>query len=120
MSKNIAKRQDSQVENIEQTRWRKPACDVYENENEWLITADIPGVNQDALRLHLDGSELTIEGRTKSYEDRPSYDGFRRSFSVPAGIDTGKVSAKLHSGVVAVHLPKSEAIKPRRIAVQAG
>ena len=45
---------------------------------------------------------------------------FRRSFAVPSGIDGAKIYAELKSGVLRLHLPKSEALKPREIAVRAG
>jgi len=122
MRNPIARREQTQPEHVDQERWFKPACDVFENEHEWLITADVPGVNPDALRLHLDGSDLTMEARRADewFQEEFGGAGYRRAFTLPSGVAADKVSADLRQGVVTVHLPKSEAIKPRRISVTAG
>ena len=88
-----------------------------------LLLADLPGVNQDGLKLHLDDEQIELEGTvapgpqgsTLGREFRPI--DFRRSFVMPQGIDVDKVSAELKNGVLWLHLPKSAAVKPRRIAV---
>lgn len=103
-----------------------PACDVYENQNEVLVLADLPGVTPDALRIHLDKGELTLEARrTVAQEGRAlgsEYRDveFRRRFVVPGGIDADRITAELSNGVLHLHLPKSDALKPRRIEVRAG
>jgi len=104
-----------------------PAVDVYENADELLLLADMPGVKKENIGIHLDKGQLTLEG-TKSDSIDPAQlllreyreVDFRRSFSLPNGIDTQKVSAELANGVLRVHLPKSEAVKPRQIRVRAG
>lgn len=121
MSTELTRHQEARPESVDQERWLKPAVDVYENESEWLITADVPGVKQDLLKLHLDGDELLIEARRSAIEGvELGFVGYRRTFSLPTGVSGDKVVAKLNQGVVSIHLPKSEAIKPRRIAVSAG
>jgi HSP20 family protein len=92
-----------------------PACDVYENKEEILLIADVPGATPDLLGIHLEKGELSLEAR----RDDADCD-FRRRFVVPTGIDSEKISAKLKNGVLELHLPKSEAIKPREITVRAG
>ncbi len=120
MSNEMTKRDENTPEAVSQERWMKPPCDVYENDNEWLITADLPGVAKDALSLHLDKNDLTIEARRGEGEWNQGFAGFQRTYTVPAGVDGEKVTAELNNGVVAIHLPKSEAIKPRQITVTAG
>jgi len=120
MSKEISKREEHKPEAVSQERWLKPPCDVFENDNEWLITADLPGVAKDMLSVHLDKNELTIEGRRGEGKWNQGFAGFQRTFTVPAGVDGEKVAAVLEGGVVSIHLPKSEAIKPRQITVTAG
>ena len=104
-----------------------PACDIYENPDEILILADMPGVGSDALIVNLEKGELVVSAR----RDVPVDDGsfldkeyrtcdFRRRFSVPGGIDTDKIAAELKDGVLWLHLPKSDGLKPRRISVTAG
>ena len=116
MSTELSDRNAVQPEAVQQERWLRPACDVYENENEWLISADVPGVVDSALTLHLHGTELVIEGRRG--EEGSSYAGYRRLFTLPHGIDANKASAELRDGVAWVHLPKSDSLKPRRIAIK--
>jgi len=104
-----------------------PACDVYENADEVLVVADLPGVTPDSLNVHLDKHVLSIsaqrkavpqEGKAIEVEYRDCE--FRRDFAVPGGIDADRISAELKSGVLWLHLPKSETLKPRTIAVRAG
>lgn len=103
-----------------------PACDVYENNDEILVVADVPGITTDALTINFDKGELTIDARRDVAKDG-SFLGaeyhdcdFRRRFTVPGGIDAERISAELKDGVLQLHLPKSEALKPRQIAVRAG
>jgi len=103
-----------------------PACDVYENDEEILVIADVPGVTSDSLTINLEKSELTIAARRDVSKDQPFVTkeyrdcDFQRRFAVPGGIEEDKISADLKDGVLSVHLPKSEALKPRQIAVRAG
>ena len=101
-----------------------PAVDIFENKDELLIVADLPGVGNDELTLNLDKGKLTIEGRRKASGEPGDTDGgafdYRRVFAVPQGIDAEKIAANLTGGVLRVHLPKSEALKPRQIEVKAG
>lgn len=126
MSKEISKRAEQELERAEAQRWITPLVDVYENNQEWLLVADLPGVEQNELRLHLDKSELTIEAARKPTVAAAMLaqelvgGSYHRVFELPAGVDSEKVSAELQNGVVTVHLPKTEALKPRRIAVRAG
>jgi HSP20 family molecular chaperone IbpA len=103
-----------------------PPVDVYENREEFLLIADLPGTSKDDLRIHLDKGQLTLEarrndpvvGRTLASEIRAVE--YRRAFSIPQGIDADRVSADLQGGVLSIHLPKSAAVKPRQIQVRAG
>jgi len=126
MSTAITKKEESRLENVEQPPAVTPRVDVFENKDEVLLLADMPGVENKGLSIHLDDEKLTILGRV--VDDREDnalqrefrrFD-FRRSFLVPDGIDRGKISAELREGVLSLHLPKSEATKPRRIEVKAG
>lgn len=104
-----------------------PACDVYENDDEVLVVADVPGVTAEALDINLAQGELTIAARREVPTKDETFLGveyrdceFRRRFAVPGGIDAGKISAELRDGVLWLHLPKSDAFKPRQIAVRSG
>ena len=120
MSKELQDKERVELETVQNERWLRPAVDVYENENEWLIVGDLPGIEKNALDLHLEGKELTIEGKRPGGEDEFNCGSYRRVFELPRGVDAEKVSAALHHGVFTIHLPKVAALKPRQIVVKAG
>jgi HSP20 family protein len=93
-----------------------PAVDVYENEHELLVVADLPGVTRERLDIHIDPPELRIETKAESAEGTV----WRRSFTLDERIDAAKVSAELKHGVLTVRLPKADEVKPRKIAIRAG
>ena len=104
-----------------------PACDIYESENEILVVADMPGVSTEAVNVRLENGELLLEGRRESSVESGSYvsveyrdHDYRRRFTMPFGIDSDRIGAELRNGVLQVHLPKSQAHKPRRISIRAG
>lgn len=126
MSDKLERYQDKTPEQVQERPWVAPRVDIYENEHELLLLADVPGVDKGNLRINLDKEQLTLEGRV---EERQAGEplgwefqavDYRRSFIVPAGIDGGKISADLRDGVLSLHLPKSEGLKPRQITVKAG
>lgn len=90
-----------------------PKVDVFENDDEYLVIADVPGVAQDTLNVSFARGELTLEGEL---EDRV----YRRAFTVPEGIDATAIEAEMVNGVLSVHLPKAAEVKPRRIEVRVG
>ena len=124
---NLAKRMERSAEPVEQKRETvAPPVDVYENGDELLLVADVPGATPDGIDVRLEKGQLTIEAkRTEdtprtpvSTEVRPR--DYLRVFSVPQGIDASKIDAQLAAGVLRLRLPKSEALKPRRIEVRRG
>jgi HSP20 family protein len=103
-----------------------PSVDIYENTEEILLYADLPGVKKEDISIDLDNGQLTLvgnrffeAGKGVQFEEFGSAQ-FRRVFSVPQGIDLAKVDAELNEGVLKLHLPKSEAVKPRKIEVREG
>jgi len=98
-----------------------PPVDIYENNDEILVVADLPGVPNDALSVRVDGGELLIEGTQRLSEPGPAVRplAFSRAFRVPNTVDANAISAELTHGVLRVHLAKREAAKPRRIEVKA-
>jgi HSP20 family molecular chaperone IbpA len=101
-----------------------PFVDVFENTNEVLVVADVPGVAADALDIRVENDTLTIETKRAPSQDAPAlgreYEEFEyaRSFRIPAGIDAANVNAELKNGTLSIHLPKVEAAKPRKITVR--
>ena len=120
----LASNAHASTEKIEQRPVVAPAVDVFENENELLVVADLPGVAQDKMNIHFEKGRLTIEGRRPAPAYTPGIReieaaDFRRTFLVPQGIDAERITAELSQGVLSVHLPKHASAKPRRIEVKA-
>lgn len=104
-----------------------PQVDIFETSDELRVLADMPGVPPDAVEVHLEGDELTIEGRVRpdDYEGlKPLHveygvGGYYRRFTLGEAIDREHIKAQMKDGVLALRLPKVERAKLRRITVQA-
>lgn len=93
-----------------------PAVDVTEDDKAFKITAELPGLEEKNIEVHLSGDMLTIKGE-KSYEKEEknkdhhvserAYGSFQRSFALPDGVDREKIDAGLAKGVLTVTLPKN-------------
>lgn len=122
----IQKRFPETPEGIEQRPFVAPPVDIYENNDELLVIADLPGVSKENLKVHLEKDQLRIDGhRVESSEgDGLSLEyraiDFRRVFMVPSGIDAEHIRADLNQGILFLHLPKTPAAKPRQIPVKVG
>src|SRR5215510_10897052 len=98
-----------------------PAVDVFETENELVLKADLPDVDQKDIDVRVENQTLTIEGERKFEKEESgkgyhrierSFGHFTRSFAVPQSFDTEKITAGYKNGVLTVTLPKKEAAKP--------
>lgn len=114
----------SRSENVSERPARAPLVDVYENEKEVLVVADLPGVTKEDLAVHVDADTLTIEGK-RVHQPKGSLLGaeyrvadYRRTFNLPTGIDRDKIEAHLDHGVLKLHLPKQAALQPRKIPIR--
>lgn len=123
--KDITRTEDKAVEKTRELRTATPAVDIYENENEILLYADMPGVHKDDVTVNIENGKLSISGvRRLDHQGVSNWEEFVdveyvRSFSIPQTINVETVAAKLKDGVLTLHLPKSEAAKPRLIEVKA-
>ena len=126
MSDKLQKYEEKVPETVADRPFAAPPCDVYENDREVLLVADIPGVHKDSLKIHVEQNQLALEGRVEEPMDGlligREYHGvdYRRTFTLPTGIDVDKINADLKQGVLWLHLPKAEALRPRQITVKAG
>ncbi len=124
--KDLTKKDQRAVESTRNLRQVTPLVDIYENDDEILLHAEMPGVKKDDITVNIDNGNLTLSGlRSVTSEGAAEWEEFgeveyQRAFSVPQTIDVGKVNAELKDGVLALHLPKSEAAKPRQIKINAG
>jgi HSP20 family protein len=99
--------------------------DLEEKDQEYLVRAEVPGFEPDEIRVEVRGNQLAISAEHKE-ESTAEGDGkacrygrFQRTAALPPGADPDKVTARYHSGVLEVHLPKEPALQGKRISVQA-
>ena len=106
-----------------------PVVDIVEDENEYLIKAELPEVKKDDVKVTVQDDVLTISGERmfekeekgrKYHRMERAYGSFARSFTLPEDADGEKVAAEFKDGVLKVHLPKSEQAKPKSIEVKIG
>jgi len=118
--------QDDPAKEAEQVsaEYVTPEVNIFETKDGYVLEAEMPGANKHGLQITLEGNEISIVGQ----RDRDVVNGqpllrerrdtnFRRVFELDPAIDTSRIAAKMDQGILTVVLPKSEKVKPRRIAV---
>lgn len=104
-----------------------PAVDIFETKDELVLLADLPGVKLENLDIHFERNELRLVGKVEpcACEGKElllceyGKGDFVRSFQIGETVDANRISAELKDGVLTLHLPKVEAIKPRKISIKA-
>jgi len=104
-----------QLEKTRPAREIAPHVDIFENETELLVVADVPGLDPKDIGVHVDLPEFRIEATVKSESDPVVY---TRTFRVDERIDPERVKAEYRDGVLRVHLAKSAAFRPRKVDVR--
>ena len=103
-----------------------PAVDIYETEDAVVLTAELPGVSKEDVSIEIHNNTLLLRGERKHEaevkEDQyhrveRAYGTFQRAFVLPTLVDQEHVQATYKDGVLELRLPKSEAAKPKRIAI---
>ncbi len=105
--------------------WMLP-LDVIETEDEFIVKASIPGINPNDLDISLTDNVLTIKGEIKVEEAEDvryhlrerRFGMFQRSISLPVPVNADKVDAAYESGVLTLHIPKVEEVKPKHISIK--
>lgn len=110
---------------VEGSDWT-PAVDIKEEDDKFVIHADIPGVSADEIEVSMDQNVLSIKG-VRKHESTESTEGFKRiershgvfirRFALPESVDAEHISASSKDGVLEVVIPKQEPQQPRRITV---
>jgi HSP20 family protein len=118
--------EQSVAENIRGGVFFTPRVDIYETENELTLFADLPGVRCEDLDLRYERGELLLHGRVQPRHPNENFllqeyeeGDFYRVFTVHESIDGSRIEAECKNGVLTVHLPKTEAVRPKQINVRA-
>ena len=103
-----------------------PVVDVYENDNSFVIKADLPGIEKKDIALDVKDQVLTIKGERHVDEEvqkenahcrERAYGRFERAFKLPNHVDADKITADYKDGVLKIEIPKPEAVKPKQITI---
>lgn len=104
-----------------------PVCDILELADEWIVRADLPGTTAENVDINFERGVLTLHAavQCRQNEQETSFlvreygvGDFHRTFEIGESVDAEKIHAEFKQGVLTLHLPKSEAVKPRKIAVR--
>ena len=109
------------------TSWN-PSVDIFENDNEIVVKAELPGMNAKDIEVKLENNVLFLKGERRFEKEAKEenyhrvereYGNFSRAFSLPTVVDGDKVAAEYKDGVLKIVLPKKEKIKPKPIKIAA-
>lgn len=103
--------------------------DVIENDNEFVVKADVAGLDPDKIDITYSNNNLTIKGEVNDESEKTKkqgryhirerhYGSFSRTISMPGTVDVEHIEAETRNGVLELHLPKKEEVKPKRIEVK--
>jgi HSP20 family protein len=110
------------------TEWT-PAVDIAEDDKEYTIKAELPGINKEDVKVTVENGVLSISGERKSEKEEKdkkyhrierTYGSFVRTFTLPEGTAGDKMNAEFKDGVLKLHLPKDEKAKPKTVEVKIG
>lgn len=105
--------------------YKVPFVNIFENEDNFYLIADLPGVSKENLELKLEDNNLTIVGKVdidsdsnRKYVLKEKQTGnYLRRFKISESIEVNKIDAKLDNGQLEIVLPKKESVKPRNIEI---
>jgi HSP20 family protein len=127
---NRLRNEIDRVFSVDSQAWSRssayPPVNIWEDDDAYYVEAEIPGLSMEDLEIFVhEGDQLSIKGMRRAsqvdgrWHRRERAQGeFQRSFKLSDAVDVEKVEAELKQGVLTVTLPKSEAVKPRRIEVK--
>jgi HSP20 family protein len=106
-----------------------PAVDLKEDDSEFMLTGEFPGLTENDVTVEIERNVLTLKGEKKSEREEKkekngrwhlierSYGSFQRSFTLPATVDAAKIDAKFENGVLVVHMPKRKESSARQVPI---
>lgn len=114
------------IQSLEGVTAFNPLCDIIEDQNNYYLKFDIPGVSKDQVKVELADNTLTVTAERKeekrkyslrSYLAEISYGKYIRSFTLPNVVNEKKIIAQFEDGVLSLTVPKEEATQPQQIAI---
>jgi HSP20 family protein len=109
--------------------WQPAGLEVWEDDQNVYVEAELPGVRAEDVDVTLEGSVLTIRGQKKEKREQKQvqyhyrqrrYGQFMQQFQLPSTVDGSKVTADLHDGILRVQIEKRPEVKPRKVEIKAG
>ncbi|MGQ9672923.1 MAG: Hsp20/alpha crystallin family protein [Candidatus Aminicenantales bacterium] len=103
-----------------------PAVDIYEDENQLVLMAEVPGIDEKDIEIKLEDNTLSIQGERKIEKETKeenyhrierAYGSFYRSFTLPNYIDQEKIQAEHENGILKITMPKRPELKPRKVKI---
>jgi HSP20 family protein len=127
-AENVITKPASDVNTAEHTRngrFYRPNVDIFEQADELLVLADLPGAKSDQIDMKFENGVLTLHAAVpaRQSEDQQyllreyGVGDYYRTFQISESIDAGHISAEYANGVLTLHLPKAESTKPRKITI---
>jgi HSP20 family protein len=128
-TETIVRKKEGEVAGPERTSDRRvylPPVDIIETKDGLTLLADMPGVEPANIDVQYERGVLTLKARVEPRQEGSmnyllreyGVGDYHRTFAIGEGIDAARIKAEFKNGVVKLHLPKSEALKPRKIAVK--
>ena len=112
---------------LEEVTPRAPAIEIYEEKDDVVVKAELPGMKREDLELNISDNLLTIKGEKKKEEEvkekgyyysERSYGSFTRTVEIPKDVQTDKVRASFNDGVLEIRLPKTEEAKRKEVTIK--
>jgi HSP20 family protein len=103
-----------------------PSLDVYDEKDHFVVSVELPGLKKEEINVSFEDGVLSLSGERKQMKENNEGETFRseryfgkfqRSVTLPAAVDSSKINASYKDGILTITLPKSEAAKPKQIAV---
>lgn len=126
----LAAKEAGEIAAAEPTRggiYFTPRIDIYETADEVVLLCDIPGCKPADVEVRYEKGELSLYGKVaprpmpgEFIAEEYGIGDFYRTFSIAPEIDSDRIAAEYRDGVLTIHLPKQEKVKPKRIPVQGG
>jgi len=105
-----------------------PAIDLYQNNDDVVVKAALPGLKADDVQISVTADVLTLRGEFKQKDEQENtayhireqrYGSFERSIMLPSDVQTDKAKADFENGILTITLPKAESVKPKTISIKA-